>query len=255
MVYIIIVFIVLFIYWFYWVLRSINPWKFYLYIGKKGSGKSCLAVDIAKRKRKALIYDKFESFPKRFKLVPLKLYSNFDIQGVDYEYFNPLELGITFFPNPYSILLCDEISTYWLSRNFKTMSQDTLNWFINQRKHRCMFYGFTQSFNIDKQLRNLTDRMALVKSFLITFSCVRTISKMPDIKESAMDCDSQLVDVIKFDSILMPGAIRFLWLPKYYKMFDTNERFDKSKHSAEKDSVGSELPSEGLLKLPAQNIE
>lgn len=227
---IIIPLILLVFYWLYWCLRLLNTFKFHLYIGKKGSGKSTVAAKIIARKPKALFYDKSRKFFRRFRIVPLKIYTNFDlnIKGVDYELFRPTDLGITFFPEEFSLLLCDEISLYWWNRMYKSMDPRTVEWFRNQRKYKVRFIGFSQTFDVDKVLRtSLCDRMYLVKSFMTTWSVVRLIDKQQTIKESALDCDSQLVDSLRFAPIFVPGAIKFTWIPHWIKLFDTNQIFSK----------------------------
>lgn len=238
----IIIFIIIFflLIWIYWVFRMLNPWKLILYVGKKGSGKSTIAVKQMSRVPKAIIHvpgrvlfkikNREIHGPGKFKLVKLKVYSNFkvNIPGLQTEKFNPSELGVSFFPDEYSVCYCDEISLYWWNRNFKSMNEKTVEWFRNQRKYKVKFVGFSQTFDIDKVLRkSLCDRMYLIKNFLITFSVVRLISKSQTIKDSALDCDSQLVESLSFAPIFLPGAFSFTWLPKYIRYFDTNEKFSR----------------------------
>ena len=55
------------------------------------------------------------------------------------------------------------------------------------------------------------------------FSYGKKISKVVDIKESAMSADSQVVDTLKFQSILVPNSRQFTFIPKYIKYFDSYE--------------------------------
>lgn len=216
--------------WIYWALRMFNPFKFFLYIGKNGSGKSTIAARDIKKGKRVLFYDKTRKPFHRFRLVKLKIYTNFslNVPGLEYERFNPTDLGITFMPDELSILYIDEISLYWWNRQYKSMDPRTVEWFRNQRKYMVAVRGFTQTFDVDKVLRkSLCDRMYLVKNFLITFAVVRRIAKDQKIKESALDCDSQLVESLKFEPIFIPGAIQFIWIPSWIKYFDTKEVFRK----------------------------
>ena len=220
------------LYWLYWVFRMINPWRFHLYIGKKGSGKSTISTKMVVNKPKAIYYDKTKKIFRRFRIVPLKIYANYDlnVSGLKYEKFNPIELGVSFFPDRFSILFIDEISLYWWNRMYKSMDPKTVEWFRNQRKHKVKVIGFSQTFDVDKVLRtSLCDRMYLVKNFAVTWSVVRLIDKQQTIKESALDCDSQLVDSLRFAPIIVPGALKFVWIPKWIKYFDTDEVFTKKK--------------------------
>lgn len=55
------------------------------------------------------------------------------------------------------------------------------------------------------------------------FSYGKKISKVVDIKESAMNADSQVVDTLKFQSILVPHSRQFTFIPKYIKYFNSYE--------------------------------
>lgn len=221
---------ILFCIWFYYVLRCHNPWKFYLYTGKKGSGKSTFEAYIASRfkNRRVLVYERDRPRFHRFHFVKLKIYSNSPFNGIDFEMFNPVDLGVSFFPEPYSVLFCDEISLYWWNRNFKSMDSRTVEWFRNQRKYKCIVYGFTQSWDIDKVLRkSLVDNVYLIKNLLVTWSYARRVEKYQDIKDSALDCDSQFAESMRFAPIWLPNALKIIWIPKYWKYFDTNYIFKK----------------------------
>lgn len=223
---------ILFIVWFYYALRMKNVYKFHLYTGKKGSGKSTVetAMALYYATHSVLIYDYEQPRFHRFVKKKFKIYSNSPVKGIETEYFNPLDLGISFFPEPYSILLIDEISLFWWNRNFKSMDERTVEWFRNQRKYRVICFGFTQSWDIDKVLRkSLVDYVYLCKSFLVTWCIVRKVDKYQDIKESALDGDSQFSESMRFVPIWIPHAIRFIWIPKYFKYYDTNYIFSKQK--------------------------
>lgn len=203
-----------------------------MYIGKKGSGKSTIATRMVVKKPKAIHYDKSQRAFRRFRIVPLKIYSNYELNvpGLEYERFNPTDLGVNFFPDPFSILFIDEISLYWWNRMYKSMDPKTVEWFRNQRKYKVKVIGFSQTFDVDKVLRtSLCDKMYLVKNFAVTWSVVRLIDKQQTIKESALDCDSQLVDSLRFAPIFVPGALKFVWIPHWIKYFDTDEVFTKQK--------------------------
>ena len=219
--------IISFFYWFYWALRMRNFWRFIIVVGKMGSGKTTyLTKDAIKYKnKKQLIWDD-ESKNKiwKWKRVPLKIYSNSDIKGIDYEYFNPVKLGVNWEPEPYSVLFIDERSIFWSNRKFKTINDGTLTFMKQLRKAKCRIYLYSQSFNVDKVMRDLCQEMWLVQSFMITWSVSRRILKAPTIKESALDCDSQLVDNIKFAPFWIYGNLRIIWIPKYIKKFNTYQK-------------------------------
>lgn len=230
-IYIFTIITILFLYWFYWALRMRNFWRFIIVVGKMGSGKTTyLTKDAIKYKnRKQLIWDDTSTNKIwKWRKVPLKIYSNSEIKGIDYEHFNPIKLGVSWEPEPYSVLFIDEASIFWSNRKFKSIDEKTLNYMKQLRKHRVRLYLYSQNFNVDKVMRDLCQEMWLVQPFMITWSIARKILKAPTIKESALDCDSQLVDNIKFAPFWIHGNLRIIWIPKYIKKFNTYQ-----KHTAE----------------------
>lgn len=216
----IIIILILFFYWLYWAIRMANFFKFIIVVGKMGSGKTTLLTKQALKykKSKRLIWD---DKIHKFRFVKLNIYSNSEIKGIDYNDFNPKELGITFKPKQYSVLFIDERSIFWSNRKFKSIPEETLTFMKQLRKHHCRIYLYSQSFNVDKVMRDLSQEMWLCKSFLITWSLSRRILKAPTIKESAIDAESQLVDNIKFAPIIIPGNMHLTWIPRWIKYFDS----------------------------------
>lgn len=219
----------LFLFWFYWVLRMLNYWKFLIIVGKMGSGKTTLLTKWAyQNSRKKVIWWNKDSKRKfwKFERHSLKIYSNCELVGIPYEPFNPLELSISkWTPEPFSVLFIDEISIFWSNRKFKSIDEDTLTFFKQLRKYHCRVYGFSQAFNVDKVMRDLCHGLYLCTPFLVTWSLVRRIVKYPDIKEDALNADSQLVDSIKFQSPLIWGAWSLTWIPHWIKYFDTFQKY------------------------------
>lgn len=219
-----VIFVGLFLWWLYWFVRMINPWKFFIVVGKMGSGKTTLLTKTAfKMSKKKQIYWNEDKKSKWFKfdIHKLNIYSNSELAGIDYIPFNPIELGVTFFPEPFSVLFIDEISIFWSNRKFKTIDDRTLTYFKQLRKHHVRIYGYSQAFNIDKVMRDLAHGLYLCTNFMGIWSLVRRIVKYPDIKEDALNADSQLVDNIKFQSPLIYGAWSFTFIPHWIKYFDT----------------------------------
>ena len=58
------------------------------------------------------------------------------------------------------------------------------------------------------------------------FSYGKKISKVIDIKEAALNADSQIVDTLKFQSILVPHSRTFTFIPKYIKYFNSYENMN-----------------------------
>lgn len=249
----IVISVIIFIYiGLWWPLR--NPYKFNLYIGKKGSGKTTLMTQIALRYLNSthtywestgdikVTYrgkDKNGNWHRWFTnigrpIVSAKLhnnivrtkwtvYSNVDLNIPGIKVFNARDLG-TFVPEGPAIVLIDEVNLIWDNRGTfskdpkQKLSTDTQAFFRLSRQYRCRIYAFSQTFDTDRKLRMLADNLWLCRSFGI-HSLIRKIDKRVTIKESALDADSQIVDDLKFAPWWIPGNIQLLSLRKYRAFF------------------------------------
>lgn len=223
-------------YFLYWVKAMYNPFKSILIVGKKGGGKS---TDITKRcienhNKTFSYYDKDEkNFFKRFKKAKWNMVSNckvnlpFPVQKVN------IKMIGDFIPKPFSYILLDEINLVWDNRKFKEFKESTQEFFRLARKLRCKVVMYSQTFDCDKKIRDLVDEMWLYQNKLGVFTYGKRISKIPDIRENGMNAESQLVDVIKFDSIFIPHSRRVTWIPKYIKYFDSYENLNNKPYIPE----------------------
>lgn len=222
----IIVFLVLFLIWFYFFMMMSNPYRTELVIGKKGSGKSTLITKQAlyyKNHPTYIYYDKDEKiFVKRWKRAKWNIYSNvnLNIKNLDYILFKTEDLG-KYYPLPHSVIFVDEVNLFWDNRKFKSFAEDTQTFFRTNRKCRCKLHLYSQSFDCDKKIRTLCDKMSLCSTFLGIWSINRQIIKVIDIKENALNADSQVVDNLKFAPLFVPGAFKLTFLPKYIKYHDS----------------------------------
>lgn len=235
MLYLLLTSIVLITLFLFLYIPLINPYKFILYIGKKGSGKTTLMTKIAldhlnkkhtywedhsttkvryKRNGKQVVYvdRKREKITKKW-----NIYSNVDLGLPGIRVFNTKDLG-KFYPESPAVVLIDEINLYWDNRTFKEFDPETQAFFRLQRKTRTKCYAWSQTFDTDRKLRSLADQLWLCKSFgLWTMS--RKIDKRITIKQNALDADSQVVDDLKFAPWFIPGNIHLLWIRKYIPYF------------------------------------
>lgn len=180
----------------------LNPYKLYMVFGKKGSGKTTFLTKLAvKYMRKGW-----------------KVYSNVDIPGVII--FDPTLLGKFTMPRN-SLILIDEVGMIWDNRDFKSFPKHIRNYFKYQRQYGHIVYLFSQTFDVDLKLRNLTDRMYLLTNFMRVFSLCRGISKSITIQQGSEGQASTLVDQYQFDSILAAGAIQFTFIPRYAPLYQS----------------------------------
>lgn len=122
-----------------------NPYTLRLIVGSKGSGKSLLLARIA---------NSFDG----------PIYSNMGIgYDLDVEYWKQD------FPQG-SLIMIDEIGVIHSNRDFKSMPREAIEWYKMQRKRRLTVVCSSQTMDVDKKIRDLCDRIILVKRY--NFVCV-----------------------------------------------------------------------------------
>lgn len=184
------------------LLQNNNPYKLIMIFGKKGSGKTTW---IAK-------------YSQKYLKKGCKVYSNVEIPGTFL--YDPKDIGLhTFEPN--SVVFCDEVGLIWHNRDFKNFKKCVIEFFKYQRQYKIRMYLFSQTFDTDKVLRDLTDEMFLIRR-LGKLSIARPIAKQIGIAKDK-DGNGQLVDTYNYGSIL---NTRFTYIPRYvglFKSFDPPE--------------------------------
>lgn len=152
-----------------------NPYKLYMVFGKKGSGKSSFLV------RKAIEYQKKGYI----------VYTNMsDCCLENIRIINPDDLG-EFVPVADSCLLLDEVGMLYDNRNYKNFKPSVRDFFKLQRHYKVVCYLASQSFDIDKKLRDLTDCMYLITNIATAFSLVRPIRKTVTLTEATAEGESR----------------------------------------------------------------
>lgn len=188
--------------------KFLNPFKLSIYVGKKGCGKS---TNMA---RLALKYQK----------KGWTVYSNepMNIEGV--RVFNTKMLG-SHTPEKNSLVLVDEAGIYYHKRDFKEFAKTCREWYKKQRHYKCRVIMFSQTWDIDLTLRELTDDMYLLVNIARVFTWAKRIRRSLILTEPFGEQESRLADRLQFDSILLwPFGSRFLcFIPKYIKYFDSYE--------------------------------
>ncbi len=188
--------------------RYRNPYKLVMVFGKKGSGKTTFLTKIAIQA------------VKKGKAV----YSTVYVPGA--VLFDVQEIGTRTFP-PESVVLIDEVGMIWDNRNFKNFRTDVRDYFKLQRQYRNTVYLFSQTFDVDVKLRNLTDAMYLCKCHMGWLSVARKIRRDIVIVEPQGDSESRIADSLEFEpfllSLLGAKSVIFTYIPhwaKYFKSFN-----------------------------------
>lgn len=186
--------------------KYLSPYTFTIVFGKKGVGKSLsMQKDLIKHnKRGWKCYADSNTHLKFVKMIDCsKLYA--------YK-----------FPRN-SLVVIDEVNLLWDNRDFKSFDKRVQDWFRQQRKRGVKVIAYSQTFDCDKKLRDLADRLAIQKKFLRVFTLRRYYVKSPRVisAEDARDT-SRIVD----DYLKVPFFFRgldFTYIPKYCKHYDTDE--------------------------------
>ncbi len=187
--------------------KYLNPYKLYMVFGKKGSGKTTLMTRLA-----------FDHLKMGFTVYCTE---HINVPGV--RYFDVQWIGKKSFDSN-SLVLIDEVGMIWDNRNFKTFAIEVRDWFKLQRHYKCKVYLFSQTFDVDKKLRDLTDGLYLCNTVLRVFTWAKRIHRKVVLTESESDRESRISENLEFDSILTwPFGGRILtYIPKYSPFFDSH---------------------------------
>ena len=214
--------------------KYVNPYTLTLYFGKKGAGKTTNLTKIALKHiaRGWTVYST-EPIVGTYHIEPRDIGY---VKLVDYN-FKPFDIneykGIKrffmriynfFFPRkPKILLLIDEVGLVWHCRDFKSFKPEVRRFFKYQRHKHIKCVMFSQSFDVDKTLRDLTDNMFLISNVARVFSYGKKIRKFIDIKETREDGSSTLAECFEFESLFVPFSRSLTFIPYWSKYFDSFE--------------------------------
>lgn len=179
-----------------------NPNQLIFLFGKKGSGKSTFMVRLMLQhiKRGWTVYTNMRDV-----IIPgVRL---FDAQDLS-----------TCTPAEHSVLFIDEAGLIWDNRNYKSFSSGLTEFFKLQRKYKCKVYINSQSFDVDKKLRDLTDIMYLQSNIGNVIGITRPILRTVRLVNPMESGESRISDGLRFGSVF---SWRLTWLPAYFKYFDS----------------------------------
>lgn len=185
--------------------KYVNPYKLIFVFGKKGSGKSTLLTKLAYQ------YDKRG----------WTVYTTEQLTGL-LNIENPKKIFDIDFPQK-SCIFIDEVSLIWDNRDFKKMDPKVIEWFRYQRHHHCRVYFFSQTFDIDKKLRDLADDMYLVNKYLRVFVAARHIIRKPVVVHPGPESPARIDDDMVVDGPLLWlfGGLITAYIPYWSKHFDS----------------------------------
>lgn len=194
----------LFLFFVWHFVKYRNPYKLYMVFGKKGSGKTTLMFKLAIQYQKK----------------GWNVYSDREIPGG--YLFDIRDFGRIEFP-PNSLILLDEVGLIWDNRNFKSFPEHVKVYFKYQRQYRHVVYLFSQSFDVDKKIRDLTDHLYIVSNVFNCFSIARRVTKRLVVvhADKSAQGESKIVDDYNIDSLLFAfaGSIKVTYIPRWAKYF------------------------------------
>ncbi len=116
----------------------------------------------------------------------------------------------------------------WDNRNFKSFRPEVRDYFKYQRHERHTVYLFSQTFDVDVKLRNLTDCMYLCTCHMGWLSVARRINRNIVVVQAQGDSESRIADNLEFAplwTILFGGKpLIFTFIPRRASMFDSHEK-------------------------------
>lgn len=190
-----------------------NPYHMTMIIGKPGSGKSTLMVKkILQAKRRGIPC--YVNEP----VIAARL-------GVNYISIDDLpKSGIK-----KCYLFVDEAGIDIDNRSYKSFKKELAAWFKLYRHNKINVFLFSQTFDIDKKVRDLCDRFSILKQRMGVFCFERHI----DIIVRLIEADGYSKEGYIADDLekrkLINGGLSIHFLPKWWKQFNS---FDISRLEA-----------------------
>lgn len=174
--------------------KKINP-VLSLYFGLPGSGKSTYASLLVSQCLNA----------------DIPVYCNFPVKGT-YQFDPVTDLGKYNLHD--CVLIIDEGGLVFNNRDFAKFSKQNLEFFKLHRHYNTEIHIFSQGINdCDIKIRQLAQKIFYIERSLLPFSRrIREVKRYLGIDENG-----QLLD--KYDFV--PFSKRFIWLPKFWNMFDS----------------------------------
>lgn len=184
--------------------RYRNIYKLNYFFGKKGAGKSLLMV----------------SYMLKYMKKGYTIYS--DIPGLNIKCVRQISAKDleTFIPSSNSVLFLDEVGISFDNRKFKSFSDGARDFFKFQRKYKVIVFMNSQSFDVDKKIRDLIDKFYLIQSFGNVICLCRPINRKVALVEASSQGESRVADNLKFAPF---WEWKWIIMPKYFKYFDSFE--------------------------------
>lgn len=201
-------FVVLITIFFVWFVRKClqyrNPYKLIMVFGKKGAGKTTYLCKLAQEHlRKGWTVYTTEYIPGTYHI-------------------EPSDVGYAQFP-PESVLLLDEVGMYYDNRDFKNFKPAVRDYFKLQRHYKHKVYLFSQTFDVDLKLRNLTDSMYMLVNYFGFLTVGKQIKRKLVVVKPSPDAESRIADELVISPFFLTpfGARIFCYIPHWIPFFNS----------------------------------
>lgn len=202
--------------------KYLNPYKLYFIFGAKGAGKTTYETKLACKYLKKG-WNVYTDLPELY--VP-------GIRFFPYE-----DLG-DFVPEEHSLLILGEAGLKFDNRNFKAFKPALRDFFAFQRKYKVICYMDSQTFDVDKKIRDRTDAMFLQVNLLRVFSVGKRIKKKITLVASSAESNSRIAEDLVFAPFY---TWTFTFIPHWAGKFDSNAVIDPKPYLSYT-VVGKDLP-------------
>lgn len=188
--------------------KYVNPYKLYFIFGKKGAGKTTYETKLAYKYLKKG-WNVYTDLPELY------------VPGI--RFFKYQDLG-DFVPEEHSLLILGEAGIKFDNRNFKNFKPELRDFFAFQRKYKVICYMDSQTFDVDKKIRDRTDGMFLQVNIARVWSVGKRIKKKIKLVESSAEGESRIAE----DLVYAPFYTwTFTFIPRWAGRFDSNAVIDR----------------------------
>lgn len=189
-----------------------NPYQLTIFMGNMGVGKSSMVAKLCIKylKKGRTVYCNCDDI----KLNGVRVFSTKDIGKYSMHD---------------AIVIIDEASLYFDNRNFKETSKEFIQWLRSIRHNRLVVYVLSQNYDMDLKIRRAATGIYLGTKFFSCFTIWRKLKKNIAIKTNAMNAETSIVDELKFVPIWNLSAIKCIFLPRYFRYFESFKALTETK--------------------------
>ena len=118
---------------------------------------------------------------------------------------------------PNSVLLIDEAGLLWDNRNFKSFPPELTDWLRMQRHYKVKVIMFSQSYDVDKKLKDLSDHISINKKILFwiferRYERIIRVIRFEPTQESGGQFKSDITDDYRLIDKIIP---KITYLPNW----------------------------------------